>query len=697
MNEKIRSLNEEQRNLFDFVSSWTRNLLKSLRIKGAEKPDPFHIFLTGSAGCGKSHTLTTIRYYLEKALSYGSGELTKERMLMLAPTGVAAVHVDGSTIHSALGIVPDRKKSKQVSRISDKKKCSLRQRFSELKVIIIDEISMVSNHLLLYIHQRLTDILGCNDGTPFAGVSIITCGDFYQLPPIRASPVYAKFIGDQTVLNIEHIWRTFKISELTEVMRQRGDQIFIDLLNNIREGFVTEYDIKILMSRFISKNDPDYPSEAIHIWSENSLVNDHNQQKLSELSGIEYELLAIDKLPDNITEAALNQVYERSQMDTGGLAHKLTIKLKAKVMITANINIGDKLCNGQIGTIEHIKHDHEGNITTVYLKMEEENVGLKTMDSDTFGRVHKLVPINRVEKEIRIRKNGNASSPSIRRLQFPLMLSWACTVHKVQGKTFPKIVFSFDLLKQRSFNNGQVYVALSRVTSLNGLYLTGNFDKKHIRFDQRASDEYDYMRDNSYLKPIEVIDDIDENSLTFTLLNTRSLSKHSIDIKHDKSIMNSDIIFFTETQLLSTPSDTIYENLDPFMLSVNNLGNDRFIHTAIAYREEIVSDEYSIPGASLFTISKPSFSEICLNVILIYRKNSTRHEHVLSLIDQLQEQIFEGFVHIILGDFNINARRVIFYVTTYQNMKWLLHLLLIFQDRLLTMFIFIKIASIISL
>ena len=312
-------------------------------------------------------------------------------------------------------------------------------------------------------------------------------------------------------------------------MRQRGDQIFIDLLNNIRKGIVTEYDIKILMSRFISKNDPDYPSEAIHIWSENSLVNDHNQQKLSELSGIEHELLAIDKLPDNITEAALNQVYERSQMDTGGLAHKLTIKLKAKVMITANINIGDKLCNGQIGTIEHIKHDHEGNITTVYLKMEEENVGLKTMDSDTFGRVHKLVPINRVEKEIRIRKNGNASSPSIRRLQFPLMLSWACTVHKVQGKTFPKIVFSFDLFKQRSFNKGQVYVTLSRVTSLNGLYLTGNFDKNHIRFDQRASDEYDYMRDKSYLKPIEVIDDIDENSLTFTLLNTCFHSKHPID------------------------------------------------------------------------------------------------------------------------------------------------------------------------
>ena len=349
-----------------------------MRIKGAPKPDPFHIFLTGSAGCGKSHTLTTIRNYLEKALSYGSGESTKERMLMLAPTGVAAVHVDGSTIHSALGIVPDGKKRKQVSGMGDKERSTLRQRFSELKVIIIDEISMVSNNLLLYIHQRLTDILDHKNGNPFADVSIITCGDFYQLPPIRALPVYAKFTGDQAILNMDHIWRTFKIGELTEVMRQRGDKVFIDLLNNVRVGIVTEENTKTLLSRFISKNDPNYPSEAIHIWSENSLVNEHNKQKLSELTGREYELVAFDKLPENITDAALEAVYQRSQMDTGGLAHKFTVKLKAKVMITANIDVGDKLCNGQIGTIEHFKLDREGNIVTIYLKMEDENVGLKS-------------------------------------------------------------------------------------------------------------------------------------------------------------------------------------------------------------------------------------------------------------------------------------------------------------------------------
>lgn len=218
------------------------------------------------------------------------------------------------------------------------------------------------------------------------------------------------------MLNILHCWRYFKIAELTEVMRQRGDQIFIDLLNNIRIGVVTERDTKTLLSRFVKYTDPNYPAEAIHIWAENALVNEHNRRKLRELPGTEYELLAIDKLPENITDAILEKVYQRSQMDTGGLAHKFALKLKSKVMLTANINVEDKLCNGQIGTIEHLKLDQDRNISTIYLKMEDE-VGLKTISSDTFGRLHNLVPVKRIEKEIRIKKNC-LSSPSIKDFNF---------------------------------------------------------------------------------------------------------------------------------------------------------------------------------------------------------------------------------------------------------------------------------------
>ena len=132
------------------------------------KPGPFQIFLTGSAGCGKSHLLTTIKLYLQKSLTYGSKDVGKERLLMLAPTGVAAVNVDGSTIHSNLGILTDYSSAKCVSKLSDKSRNSLRAKLSELMVINIDEISMVSiNKLLLYIYQRLTEIFGTTNDDLF--------------------------------------------------------------------------------------------------------------------------------------------------------------------------------------------------------------------------------------------------------------------------------------------------------------------------------------------------------------------------------------------------------------------------------------------------------------------------------------------------------------------------------------------------
>ena len=220
--------------------------------------------------------------------------------------------------------------------------------------------------------------------------------------------------------------------------------------------------------------------------------------KIEELPDNEITITAIDKLPPNITDAVLNKFYQRSQMDTNGLAHKLTIKLNAKVMITVNIDVEDKLCNGQIGIIRHIKFDNGGNVQKIYLEMEDHEVGFKAINSDHYGRENGLIPIKIDDKDIKIKKNRQ-SSPVIKRFQFPLMLSWSCTVHKVQGNQFPQVVFSFQLLKQRRFNTGQVYVALSRATSLKGLYLTGELNEKSITTDHRVSNEYERMRKYSRL------------------------------------------------------------------------------------------------------------------------------------------------------------------------------------------------------
>jgi len=134
-------------------------------------------------------------------------------------------------------------------------------------MIIIDEISMVSNKLLLYIHQRLVDIFGYieNSSIPFAGMIFV--GDLYQLPPVLQKPIYADYYDE--IFNIHHLWRTFKFCELSEVMRQKEDSSFIDLLNNVRIGNLNENDVDVLNSRVINKTDGNYPVNALHVFAEN--------------------------------------------------------------------------------------------------------------------------------------------------------------------------------------------------------------------------------------------------------------------------------------------------------------------------------------------------------------------------------------------------------------------------------------------
>ena len=179
LGEKIRSLNKLQREVFDFVNKWARDQIKSKNCKALEKPQPIHLFVTGSAGTGKSHLLATIRHILVKSLSYNEGPVDKARVLMLASTGVAAVIVDGATIHSASALSPKRNHNKGIPKLRDKKRCMLQNKYSLISVIIIDEISMVSNKLLSNVHQQLLEIFGCSPDIPFRGISVIACRDFY--------------------------------------------------------------------------------------------------------------------------------------------------------------------------------------------------------------------------------------------------------------------------------------------------------------------------------------------------------------------------------------------------------------------------------------------------------------------------------------------------------------------------------------
>ena len=148
-----------------------------------EELEPIYLFITGGAAAGKSHLIKTIYHTVTKTLSHASMNPELPTVLLMAPTGVAAINIDGTTINTALAIPVQT--GDNVPAMSHQKKTQIRLSLSELKLIIIDEISMVGNITLLHIHQRLKEIFDSSNSQMFAGRSVIVVGDMYQLPPMR--------------------------------------------------------------------------------------------------------------------------------------------------------------------------------------------------------------------------------------------------------------------------------------------------------------------------------------------------------------------------------------------------------------------------------------------------------------------------------------------------------------------------------
>ena len=198
----------------------------------------------------------------------------------MAPRGVAAINIDGTIIHTAL----------------------------DLKVIIIDEISMISIDSLYYVNLRLNEIFGCVTNELFAGITVIVVGNFLQLPPVGGRPVYANYKNDWQ--NFECLWKLFKIFELTEVMRQSRDSQFIDFLNNVRIADIKPCDMNILQSRIKQPDQNEYPHQALHIFAENLNAKRHNQGMLQSINSISHIVTVIDQLPKNISHQKINEVLK---------------------------------------------------------------------------------------------------------------------------------------------------------------------------------------------------------------------------------------------------------------------------------------------------------------------------------------------------------------------------------------------------
>ena len=212
---------------------------------------------------------------LTKALSYGNVSVDIPKVLLMTPIGVAAVNIDGTTIHTALDILIGSF-CKNLTPLGDKMKSSLRNKLSDLKVMIVDEISMVSNDLLFCDHLRLNTIFGSVSNEPLAMITVITVKVF------------------------EVFWKHFKIFELTEIMRQLEDSQVFDLLNHARVPDIKGTDIELLKSRVIQPWNDQYPHDALHIFDENATAHQHNLKMLQLIETPLHMIPANDFLPKSI-------------------------------------------------------------------------------------------------------------------------------------------------------------------------------------------------------------------------------------------------------------------------------------------------------------------------------------------------------------------------------------------------------------
>ena len=193
--------------------------------------------------------------------------------------------------------------------------------------------------------------------------------------------------------------------ELTEIMRQNDDQAFTKVLNRFRTASQTEEDIAIIQSRSVSPTDPNYPSHALHIWAENAPVDEHNNKHLQQLSGPAYTLEAVVQYPINLAEQDIDKVLSKGRSDNGGLDAEIQVKKNATVMLSVNVDINDRLINGQMGTIARIViNQNTSTQSVIFIKFDDCQAGVYAVSkcTDGYARENNAVPIQPVLARIKV-------------------------------------------------------------------------------------------------------------------------------------------------------------------------------------------------------------------------------------------------------------------------------------------------------
>lgn len=411
---------------------WTEELLRAKKVLD-EAPV---VLVSGEAGTGKS---TFIREYRDT---------TQKSVVVVAPTGIAALNARGATIHSFFKLAPKPVNLDEIKRVPDRKL------YEKIDMLIIDEVSMVRADLLDGI-ERFLSLNGPKPGQPFGGVQVVMVGDPFQLPPVVKTAAEAQLFGTRYPTAYFFGARCLGGIDVTPVVLttpfRQADPAFLTLLNALRRGELSCEQLSFLNSRLES------PSDAVEGWvvltPTNDLVDGHNMRALRALPGTE-----------QVFEGRLQGSFDHDE-DRLPSPRDLRLREGAQVLFTKN-DAEKRWVNGSVGIVKTMKPD------AVVVKLVDGHSSARVVVEPTTWENVKF-EFDPHEERVVARVMGKYT-------QLPLTLGWARTIHKSQGQTLDRARVD---LGRGAFAHGQLYVAVSRVKDLAGLRLAKPVSQSDVKCD----------------------------------------------------------------------------------------------------------------------------------------------------------------------------------------------------------------------
>ena len=555
----------------------------------------FYELVVGESGTGKSNLIKAIDQCVNRYLrARDNSEPEKDRVVLCSYTGKASFNIGGVTLHSAFSL-PVR--GNDMEQLSAGTLDEIRKKYRQLKLVIIDEISMVGANLFASIDSRLRQIF--DKDKPFGGISLVLFGDFNQLHPVLDSWIFNEGVSKNAYRqlvarqDVPSLWSLFRLFRLTEIMRQAQDKKFAQALSTLGNyglcGLSNEQ-VKLFDSRIV--NFEDIPEDAIFLYHTNEKKNGMCEMQLNRKPGTVLRNYAkhvpkgqgseIEKAKKYIENHAMNLAAEKCAQ----LANVVLLKCGIKYMIFTNMDVSDGLVNGTTGTLKKFDTYKDTCDDRIRAQVLWFDFGDNEVGQSMRNKNKQLYENKRIAKEpvpanwtpffpsttnIKVRAG---TKWSIDRVQFAVDVAEAITIDKAQGQTYDKVAFDLNQTNKRGNNTltrAHLYVALSRVRRLEDLYLFGAKSivegKEHQFKDEKArrrvaleksKKEATYVemkrmeKDSPFVNLFPFTEESYLNARNRPLIsvcvhNVANIRSHIDCVRSDYGMMNADVLVLLET------------------------------------------------------------------------------------------------------------------------------------------------------